>query len=55
MLKYTGGTTVTRGTYWNLGNGERAEVGSEGVLPGNSRSTYLKAPTIVMVLMGPII
>lgn len=55
MLKYTGGTTVRKGTYWNLGNGERAVLGSEGVLPGNSRSTYLKAPAIVMVLMGPVI
>jgi hypothetical protein len=55
MLRYPGGTTVTKGTYWNLGNGERAVLGSEGVLPGNSRSTYLKAPAIVMVLMGPIL
>ena len=55
MLKYAGGTTVTKGTYWNLGNGERAVLGSEGVLPGNARSTYLKAPAIVMVLMGPIL
>jgi hypothetical protein len=55
MFKYTGGTTVTKGTYWNLGNGERAVLGSEGVLPGTSRSTYLKAPAIVMVLMGPVL
>jgi hypothetical protein len=55
MFRYTGGTTVKKGTYWNLGNGERAVLGSEGVLPGNSRSTYLKAPAIVMVLMGPIL
>jgi hypothetical protein len=55
MFRYTGGTTVTKGTYWNLGNGERAVLGSEGILPGNSRSTYLKAPAIVMVLMGPIV
>ena len=55
MLKYTGGTTVKKGTYWNLGNGERAVLGVEGVLPGNSRSTYLKAPAIVMVVMGPIL
>jgi hypothetical protein len=55
MFRYTGGTTVTKGTYWNLGNGERAVLGSEGILPGNSRSTYLKAPAIVMVLMGPVL
>ena len=55
MWKYRGGTTVKKGTYWNLGNGEREVLGSEGVLPGNSRSTYLKAPAIVMVLMGPVV
>jgi len=55
MLKYKGGTTVKKGTYWNLGNGERAVLGSEGVLPGNSGSSYLKAPPIVMVMMGPVL
>ena len=55
MWRYRGGTTVEKGTYWNLGNGEREVLGSEGVLPGNSRSTYLKAPAIVMVLMGPVV
>jgi hypothetical protein len=55
MWKYAGGTTVTKGTYWNLGNGERAVFTGQGLLPGNARSTYLKAPAIVMVLMGPII
>jgi hypothetical protein len=55
MLTYTGGTTVTKGTYWNLGNGERAVLTGQGLLPGNARSTYLKAPAIVMVLMGPIL
>jgi hypothetical protein len=55
MWKYRGGTTVKKGTYWNLGNGEREVLGSEGILPGNSRSTYLRAPAIVMVLMGPIV
>ncbi len=55
MWRYKGGTTVKKGTYWNLGNGEREVLGSEGILPGNSRSTYLKAPAIVMVLMGPVV
>lgn len=55
MWRYRGGTTVKKGTYWNLGNGEREVLGSEGTLPGNDRSTYLKAPAIVMVLLGPVV
>ena len=55
MLAYQGGTAVRRGTYWNLSNGMREVLEREGTLPGNKANRYLKAPPIVMVLMGPVI
>lgn len=55
MLAYEGGTSVRRGTYWNLSNGMREVLERDGKLPGASETRYLKAPAIVMVLMGPVI
>jgi len=55
MLAYQGGTAVGRGTYWNLSNGVREVLDREGTLPGHQGTRYLKAPPIVMVLMGPVI
>jgi hypothetical protein len=34
MLKHNGGETVGKGTYWNLSNGERVDIVSEGT-PGD--------------------
>lgn len=55
MLAYQGGTAVRRGTYWNLSNGMREVLESDGMLPGKPATRYLKAPPIVMVLIGPVI
>jgi hypothetical protein len=55
MLAYESGMTVGRGTYWNLSNGMREVLKSDGMLPGTKGTKYLKAPAIVMVLMGPVI
>lgn len=46
---------VGRGTYWNLYNGEKEFMKCEGTLPGDEQTTYLRAPSIVVVLMGPVI
>lgn len=55
MFAYQGGTTARRGTYWNLGNGMRQVLERDGMLPGTKETTYLKAPPIVMVVLGPIL
>lgn len=55
MFQHKGGTLVGRGTYWNLYTGEREAMKCEGTLPGDAQTKYLKAPGIVVVLMGPVI
>lgn len=55
MFQHKGGTLVGRGTYWNLYNGEREVLKGEGTLPGDEQTKYLRAPAIVVVLMGPVI
>jgi len=55
MFQHKGGTVVGRGTYWNLVSGECEDLKCEGTLPGNAHTRYLKAPTLLMVLMGPVI
>jgi hypothetical protein len=55
MLTYKGGTTVEKGTYWDLSNGQRIDVTTEAVLNGSASSTYLRISAGVMLLAGPII
>src|SRR3989304_1560842 len=55
MFQHKGGTMVGRGTYWNLYNGEKEVMKCEGTLPGNEQTSYLKAPSIAVVLAGPVI
>jgi len=54
MLK-TGGQTVKTGTYWNMANGSRVQMEQEGVLPGNEKTRYIKAPLAVMLMAAPVI
>ncbi len=53
MLLYNGGQTATQGTYWNVTNGERIDVGSEASLPGNGRTRYVKMSGAMVLLAGP--
>ena len=55
MFQHKGGTLVAKGTYWNLYNGDKEVMKSEGTLPGDEQTNYLKAPAIVVVLMGPVV
>ncbi|NTW58324.1 MAG: hypothetical protein HGB21_16365 [Nitrospirae bacterium] len=50
-----GGHTVKAGTYWNLANGSRVQMEQEGVLPGDGKARYLKAPVVVMLMAAPVI
>lgn len=55
MFHCRGGMVVGPGTYWNLANGERQILKSDGSLPGTRHTQYLKIPSIVFVLLGPVI
>ncbi len=50
-----GGHKVAAGTYWNVKNGERVDMEQEGVLPGDRKDTYIKAPGAVVLAAGPIL
>ncbi len=50
-----GGHKVAAGTYWNLANGNRVNMEQEGVLPGDGKARYLKAPVAVMLVAAPVI
>ena len=54
MLTYKGGQKVGKGTYWDLANGRRIDVLREAVL-ANGTVTYIKMPSGVMLLSGPVI
>lgn len=55
MLRYRGGDKVEKGTYWDISSGGRTDIGEDGVLPGGEDVSYLKLPTAVMLLLGPVI
>ena len=54
-LGYKAGTKVGKGTYWDLANGQRIDVGQEAILSGAESSTYFRIPTGVMLIAGPVI
>lgn len=55
MLKYNGGNRVGTGTYWNLTNGERIDINSEGTLPGDVKKTYYRMPAAAIIVAGPVL
>ena len=55
MLKHTGGQRVGSGTYWDVMNGTRVDFDQEGTLPGGDGTTYLKASSSAILLLGPIL
>jgi hypothetical protein len=50
-----GGHTVKAGTYWNMTNGSRVQMDQAGVLPGDRKTRYIKAPVAVMLMAAPVI
>ncbi|GBE00066.1 hypothetical protein BMS3Abin07_02112 [bacterium BMS3Abin07] len=54
MMRYKGGNKVGKGTYWNLTNGNRVDIGHEGILPGDEKSEYSRIAPGLMLLMGPV-
>ena len=50
-----GGHTAAAGTYWNMENGTRIDMEAEGVLPGGSGTTYIKASSGLMLAAAPVL
>lgn len=50
-----GGEKASKGTYWNIANGERVDAEQGQVLPGNAKATYLKGHPVVILLTAPIL
>jgi hypothetical protein len=55
MLKHNGGEKVGKGTYWNLTNGERIDINTEGTLPGDAKKTYYRMPAAAIIVAGPVL
>ncbi len=55
MLKYSGGQKTGKGTYWNLSNGERIDISTEGILPGGKKTTYFRLPASGILVLGPVL
>jgi hypothetical protein len=53
MLKHTGGDRAGKGTYWNLRNGERIDIAEEGMLPGDSKTTWYRMPAAAVIVAAP--
>jgi hypothetical protein len=43
------------GTYWDTSSGERITMQEQGMLPGDESTSYIKASSTVMLLMGPVL
>jgi len=55
MRQHEGGEKVPGGFYWKQNNWEIEVVkGDEGTLPGKSDTTYVRIPTLAMLLGAPV-
>jgi len=55
MFRYSGGETVTGGFYWNRDTWHLENVeGKSGTLPGGSEARYLWVPTLLMLVLAPV-
>ena len=55
MFTYHGGATVKSGFYWNLAKWEIVMVPKEGgVLPGSEGHRYLRMPSLLLLVLAPL-
>jgi len=55
MRKHEGGEKVPGGFYWKQNNWEIEVVkGDEGILSGDAGTTYLRIPTLAMLVGAPV-
>jgi hypothetical protein len=55
MNLYRGGTTVSRGTYWNPVDGHQVDMKDEGPLPGSGGTRYLRMPPGGLLVVAPVL
>lgn len=55
MILQRGGFTVQQGTFWNIANGQRVDIDTEGVLPGDRNTRYLRLPSGALLALGPVV
>jgi hypothetical protein len=55
MQTYKGRHRVGKGTYWNLENGQKVVVETEGGLPGDDMTSYIRLPSVVMLTIGQVV
>jgi len=55
MKRYNGGETVKAGFYWNPAAWEITTAKKGGVLPGDADAHYLHIPTLLLMLVGPVL
>jgi hypothetical protein len=55
MFTYKGGDTVKGGFYWNRGTWHLENVeGKRGTLSGSGETRYLWIPTLLMLILAPV-
>ena len=55
MFTHKGGETVKGGFYWNRGTWHLENVeGRTGTLPGDAETRYVWIPTLLMLVLAPI-
>jgi hypothetical protein len=55
MFTYTGGESVKGGFYWNRGTWHLENVeGKAGTLTGDSGTRYIWVPTLLMLVLAPV-
>ncbi len=55
MLIWKGEQKAGPGTYWDIQTGERVVMEGQDILPGERSTRYIKAPSAVMLLFGPVL
>jgi hypothetical protein len=54
MVTYKGGIYVEKGLYWDPMDGERINMHSGGILPGDSDKVYLRISPVGLLLIAPL-
>lgn len=54
MVIYRSGMAVERGLYWSPMDGQRVDVPTHGVLPGEEDKSYLRLSPLALLLMAPL-
>jgi len=55
MRRFTGGQSVTKGTYYNLKYGGLEEIRDEGVLPGGCDMKYYRIPFVCIPFLALVL